>query len=121
MGRGTGPRVVAAPRRPVTLPGVPAMKRGPVGLSVVVPVLDEREALVDLQGEIEAACGCSGRTREGIFDDYGSTDGSGELLERLAREHAGVSVVRLRRNFGKSAALRVGFEWRYGVAVVTID
>jgi glycosyltransferase involved in cell wall biosynthesis len=97
------------------------MKRGPVGLSVVVPVLDERESLVDLLGEIEAACADSGRTWEVIFVDDGSTDGSGELLERLAREHAGVSVVRLRRNFGKSAALRVGFEQSQGEAVVTMD
>jgi glycosyltransferase involved in cell wall biosynthesis len=91
------------------------------GLSVVVPVFNEREALPELSGEIERACESLGTDWEVIFVDDGSTDGSGEFLEDLASERAGVVAVRLRRNFGKSAALSAGFERSKGDVVVTID
>jgi glycosyltransferase involved in cell wall biosynthesis len=94
---------------------------GPVSLSVVVPVLDEREALEPLQAEIEAACARTGRAWEVVWVDDGSTDGSDEVLERLARSRDHVRYVRLRRNFGKSAALRAGFDHSSGDVVVTLD
>ena len=92
-----------------------------IWLSVVVPVLDEREALEPLLEEITAACDGMGRSWEAIFVDDGSTDGSADLLERLAREREPVRLVRLRRNFGKSAALRAGFEQTRGAVVATLD
>jgi glycosyltransferase involved in cell wall biosynthesis len=91
------------------------------GISVVVPVFNEREALPELVGEIERACESLGTDWEIIFVDDGSTDGSGEFLEELASEHDGFVAVRLRRNFGKSAALSAGFERSEGDVVVTID
>ena len=56
-----------------------------------------------------------------VVVDDGSTDGTGELLEEYAREHDGVRVVRLRRNFGKSEALTAGFEHSFGEIVITLD
>jgi glycosyltransferase involved in cell wall biosynthesis len=90
-------------------------------LSVVVPVLNEREGLRDLLAELERACDSMGGPWEVIFVDDGSTDGTGELLETIAAEHPGVRVVRLRRNFGKSAAISAGFDHSSGEVVVTID
>jgi glycosyltransferase involved in cell wall biosynthesis len=90
-------------------------------LSVVVPILNERDGLSELITEIERACDSMGRAWEVVFVDDGSTDGSGELLEGLAAEHQAVRVVRLRRNFGKSAALSAGFEHSSGEIVVTLD
>ncbi len=90
-------------------------------LSVVVPVFNEREAVEPLLVELEAGCEATGRPWEVIWVDDGSTDGSSELLERLARARSGVRCVRLRRNFGKSAALRAGFDQTRGEIVVTID
>ncbi len=86
----------------------------PVDLSVVVPVLNEREAIEPLQGEIEAACAALGLSFQVIWVDDGSTDGTTEVLERLARARPSAQMVRLRRNFGKSAALRAGLERRPG-------
>jgi glycosyltransferase involved in cell wall biosynthesis len=93
----------------------------PAELSVVVPVLNERDGLPELLTEIERACDSLGLAWEVIFVDDGSTDGSAELLEGLAAEHEAVRLVRLRRNFGKSAALGAGFEHSSGDIVVTLD
>jgi dolichol-phosphate mannosyltransferase len=56
-----------------------------------------------------------------VFVDDGSTDGSFSALTRLHSRHANVRAVRLRRNFGKSAALAAGFRHARGEVVVTID
>jgi glycosyltransferase involved in cell wall biosynthesis len=94
---------------------------GAAGLSVVVPAFNERNGLPELLAEIERACDSMGRSWEVIFVDDGSTDGTGETLEGLAAEHEQVRVVRLRRNFGKSAALSAGFAQSSGDVVVTLD
>jgi glycosyltransferase involved in cell wall biosynthesis len=90
-------------------------------LSVVVPVFNERQGLAELVDEIARACESMGARWEVIVVDDGSTDGSGGLVEELARERNGVVGVRLRRNFGKSAALAAGFERSSGEIVVTLD
>lgn len=100
--------------------GRPA-ESGAIELSVVVPVYNEREAIEPLLAEIEAACEGTGRSYEVIWVDDGSSDGSGGVLERLAVEREPVRFVRLRRNFGKSAALRAGFDQSHGAVVVTMD
>jgi glycosyltransferase involved in cell wall biosynthesis len=92
-----------------------------VDLSLVIPVFNERQALEPLLREVEDACTGLGRRWEVVFVDDGSTDGSTELLEGLAREREPVRFVRLRRNFGKSAALRAGFDQTRGGVVVTLD
>ncbi len=102
-------------------PGIAPPHTARADLSVVVPVLNEREALPALVSELEAVCTTLGVRFELIFVDDGSTDGSGDLLAELSTRNDAVSVVRLRRNFGKSAALRAGFRRSAGDAVVTID
>jgi len=90
-------------------------------VSVVIPVFNEREALEALLAEVGEACSRMGRPWEVVVVDDGSTDGSGEVLERFAREREPVRLVRLRRNFGKSVALRAGFDQTRGAVVVTLD
>jgi glycosyltransferase involved in cell wall biosynthesis len=90
----------------------------PVDLSLVIPVLDEEESLVDLHREILEAVSSS---FEILFVDDGSTDGSPEILESLRSEDPRVRVIRLRRNFGKAAALAAGFEAARGRYLVTLD
>jgi glycosyltransferase involved in cell wall biosynthesis len=99
-----------------------AVPEGSAGLelSVVVPVLNEREALPELLEEIERACETLPGAFEIVVVDDGSTDGSVELLEGLAAEGR-VVLVKLRRNFGKAAALREGFRETGGRVVVTLD
>ena len=90
-------------------------------ISVIVPVHDEEHSVALLHEEIAAALEPLGRPWELVFVDDGSTDGTFAALTRLHARHDEVRVVRLRRNFGKSAALQAGFEEAQGDVVVTID
>ncbi len=82
----------------------------PPRLSVVVPLLNEVETLGALYDEIRAALAPAGVEWEIVYVDDGSTDGSYRELERLHETHSNVQVVRLRRRFGKAAALAAGFD-----------
>jgi glycosyltransferase involved in cell wall biosynthesis len=90
-------------------------------ISVVVPVHDEEQSLEPLYGELRASLDPLGRPWEAVFVDDGSTDGSLGALTRLHASAPNVKVVRLRRNFGKAAALAAGFRHADGDVVVTID
>ncbi len=90
-------------------------------LSVVVPLLNEAATLQPLYEELEAALAETGLEWEVVFVDDGSTDGSYRELVRLHAAHLNVRVVRLRRNFGKAAALAAGIEVAAGELVVTMD
>jgi glycosyltransferase involved in cell wall biosynthesis len=90
-------------------------------VSIVAPLLNEEESIEELYAQIVAVMGEMGKSFEVIFVDDGSTDGSFPLLERMHKKDRRVRVVRFRRNFGKSAALSVGFKEARGEYVVTMD
>jgi glycosyltransferase involved in cell wall biosynthesis len=88
-------------------------------ISVVVPLFNEEATVGPLYGEIAAAL--EGHRWEIVYVDDGSTDGSHRRLTDLHDEHSNVRIVRLRRNFGKAAALSAGFDVVRGSVIVTID
>jgi glycosyltransferase involved in cell wall biosynthesis len=90
-------------------------------ISVVVPVHDEERTVALLFDELQAALDPLGQPWEAVFVDDGSADGSFGALTRLHNAHDNIRVVRLRRNFGKAAALAAGFANAQGDIVVTID
>ncbi len=90
-------------------------------LSVVVPVYNEERSVEFLYDEVASALDPLGRAWEVVFVDDGSSDGSFGALTRLHARTPNVRVVRLRRNFGKAAALAAGFAEAGGDVVVTID
>src|SRR5918998_2334808 len=90
-------------------------------ISVVVPVHDEERSVALLYEELQAALDPLSEPWEAVFVDDGSTDGTFAALTRLHARADNVRVVRLRRNFGKSAALSAGFAHAAGETVVTID
>lgn len=99
----------------------PAAATGGRMVSVVVPLLNEEATLEQLYAELESALAGTGLAWEVVFVDDGSTDGSYRELARLHAAHLNVRVVRLRRNFGKAAALAAGIEVADGDVVVTMD
>ena len=90
-------------------------------LSIVVPLLNEEATLEQLYRELEAALASIRLQWEVVFVDDGSTDGSYRELVRLHAAHLNVRVVRLRRNFGKAAALAAGIDVAAGDVIVTMD
>jgi glycosyltransferase involved in cell wall biosynthesis len=90
-------------------------------VSVVVPLYDEETTLAPLYAEVAAVLDAAGTEWEIVYVDDGSRDGSYAELVRLHEAHSNVRVVRLRRNFGKSAALTAGFASASGDVIVTID
>jgi glycosyltransferase involved in cell wall biosynthesis len=90
-------------------------------LSLVIPVYNEADSLAPLVGETDEALATYGVPYEIVFVDDGSTDGSFDVLRELAETRDDLRVIRLRRNFGKAAALSHGFEAVRGDIVVTMD
>lgn len=90
-------------------------------VSVVVPVYNEERSVELLFDEIRAALEPLDQEWEAVFVDDGSDDGSFAALTRLHARARSVRVVRLRRNFGKAAALAAGFRHSSGDVIVTID
>jgi glycosyltransferase involved in cell wall biosynthesis len=90
-------------------------------ISVVVPVHNEERSVALLYDELRSAFQPLDTPWEVIFVDDGSSDGTFGALTRLHNAEPNVRVVRLRRNFGKAAALGAGFDQVQGETVVTID
>jgi len=111
-----------APPLPLPVDPAPSAPGGRRRLvSIVVPLLDECATLSALHAETAAALAAADFDWELIFVDDGSTDGSYRELVRLHAAYTNVRVVRLRRNFGKAAALAAGFDTAAGEIVVTMD
>jgi dolichol-phosphate mannosyltransferase len=87
-------------------------------ISVVIPVYNEQASLDELARRILAV----EKDAEIVFIDDGSTDKSWEVIEKLCAAHpANIKALRHRRNFGKAAALTVGFRHVSGDVVFTMD
>ncbi len=91
-------------------------------LSVVVPLKDERDNVRPLYERVrDALVGAKTGAWELVFVDDGSTDDTFAQLELIARADDRVKVVRLRRNFGQSAATQAGLDAATGDVIVTMD
>ena len=90
-------------------------------ISVVVPLYNEEESLPELVAWIDRVAKAHSLTYEVIMVDDGSTDGSWDVVERLAKEYSTVRGISFVRNYGKSAALYCGFEMAEGEVVITMD
>jgi glycosyltransferase involved in cell wall biosynthesis len=92
-------------------------------LSIVIPVFNEEDSLRALHREISDAMGRLDRpSYEIVFVDDGSSDGSFEIIRALHEEDpAHVKGIRLRRNFGQTAALAAGFDAAQGDIIIPMD
>lgn len=92
-----------------------------VNLSIVVPLYNEEDSLIELSAWINNVAIQNNLTYELIFIDDGSTDSSWEVISDIQTENSFVKGISFRRNYGKSAALNVGFEAAIGEVVITMD
>src|SRR5436190_5668560 len=92
-----------------------------VMLSIVVPVHNEEQSILPLYDRLTAVLEALHRPYEILFVDDASTDRSFELLANLVETDPRLKVVRLRRNFGQSAALSAGFHEAKGKIVIAMD
>lgn len=97
-------------------------------LSVVVPAMNEQDSVVRLHARVTDVCRSNNYSVEIIFIDDGSSDATWQRMSELARSESAESgpasrtlAIRLRRNFGKAAALSAGFAVARGRVVLTMD
>ena len=90
-------------------------------ISVVVPLYNEEESLPHLIEWIERVMNENNFSYEVLLIDDGSKDNSWSVIESLMERNPNVKGVKFRRNYGKSAALNVGFERVNGDVVITMD
>src|SRR6202171_1590224 len=90
-------------------------------LSIVIPVHNEERSILPLYDRLTAVAESLHRAYEIIFVDDASTDRSFELLANLVETDPRLKVIRLRRNFGQSAALSAGFHEAKGKIIIAMD
>ena len=90
-------------------------------ISVVIPLYNEEESLLELFAWIQRVMMQNGFSYEVIFVNDGSTDRSWQVIEELAAQNDTVKGIKFRRNHGKSPALYCGFEKAQGDVVITMD
>lgn len=92
-----------------------------IQISVVIPLYNEDESLPELAEWIHRVMAANGFSYEIIMVDDGSNDRSWEVIEKLSKEDNRVKGIKFKRNYGKSAALQVGFGVTTGEVVITMD
>lgn len=90
-------------------------------ISIVIPLYNEEESLPELFELINGVMNENNYSFEVLFIDDGSTDSSWSVVENLAAKCNHAKGIRFRRNYGKSAALNVGFAQAAGDVVITMD
>jgi glycosyltransferase involved in cell wall biosynthesis len=92
-----------------------------INISIVVPLFNEEESLVELHAWIQNVVLHNNFSYEIIFVDDGSKDKSWQIVEQLQTVDPNVRGIKFQRNYGKSAALQKGFEAANGKVVITMD
>lgn len=90
-------------------------------LSLVVPVYNEAQNLLLLHQEIVESCSKLNNSYELIFVDDGSWDESFVVLKNIQKDNHKVKVIKLRKNFGQTAALSAGFDYAQGDIIISLD
>ena len=92
-----------------------------MNISLVIPLFNEEESLQELCTLIDKVMQENNFSYEVILIDDGSKDKSWEVIEQITSSNQNVKGIKFRRNYGKSAALNVGFSKVKGKVVITMD
>lgn len=92
-----------------------------VEISIILPVYNEEESLVELHSKLTNTLTNLGKLYEIIYVDDGSNDRSFEILDEIAKADERVKVIQFRRNFGQTAAIAAGFDYAKGEILIPMD
>jgi glycosyltransferase involved in cell wall biosynthesis len=93
----------------------------PIRYSIVVPFFNEQENIPSLYMKLTEVMDSIGEPFELVFIDDGSKDDSFKVLSEIYEHDGRVNLVRLRRNFGQTAALKAGFDFARGDVIISMD
>src|SRR5881296_3016046 len=93
----------------------------PIQYSIVVPFYNERENIPPLYMKLTEVMDAIGEPYELVFVDDGSRDNSFRVLSEIYEHDRRVNLIRLRRNFGQTPALKAGFDFAQGEIVISMD
>src|SRR5215471_11391133 len=93
----------------------------PIQFSIVVPFYNEQENIPPLYMKLTEVMDGIGEPYELVFVDDGSKDETFKVLSEIYEHDRRVNVVRLRRNFGQTAALKAGFDFARGEVIISMD
>lgn len=97
------------------------MQQKTLDISVVIPLFDEQDSLVELCTLIRDVMNSNGFNYEILLIDDGSKDNSWSIIKQEIEKDTFIKGIKFRRNYGKSAALNVGFAKAKGQVVITMD
>ena len=92
-----------------------------MNISVVIPLLNEKESLLELTDSLKDVMKSYNFSYEIIFIDDGSSDNSWDIIEELSSKSDTIKGIKFHRNYGKSQALHAGFLKSQGQVVFTMD
>jgi len=90
-------------------------------ISVVVPFYNEEDNVEELHTKLTRVLREQDQSYEMIFIDDGSTDGTSAILTKLFAQDESLKVIKLRKNFGQTAALQAGFDYAEGEIIISMD
>src|SRR5437773_7320269 len=89
--------------------------------SIVVPLYNEQDNVLPLYSRILEAMTMVSGTYEIVFVDDGSRDNTFKVLSEISAIDSRITVVRFRKNFGQTAALKAGFDFAKGDVIISMD
>ncbi len=90
-------------------------------LSIIIPLYNEKESLIELNNRIHANFENTRYTFEVIYVDDGSSDDSWETICDLTKQYDKIKGISFAKNYGKSQALNAGFKYAKGNLIATLD
>ena len=90
-------------------------------ISIIIPLFNEEESLPELCSWIEKVMNKNNYSYEVLLIDDGSKDKSWSVIENISLKNSNIKGIKFRRNYGKSAALNIGFQKAIGNVVITMD
>ena len=90
-------------------------------ISIIIPLFNEEESLPELCSWIEKVMNKNNYSYEVLLIDDGSKDKSWSVIENISSKNSNIKGIKFRRNYGKSAALNIGFQKALGNVVITMD